>query len=88
MALRYNPTLVSFVVEDVFTTEDNFALNDPEFSFMIAVGLNSFYSGAKSDPTYIKWFARKFVSTDGVITNEVLPMHPCTEEDFAKFYPP
>ena len=88
LALRYNPTVVSFVMEDALTAEDKFALQDQKYDFMIAVGLNGFYSGPKIDPAYIKWFARKFVSINGEITNEIIPMHACTEEDFAKFYPP
>ena len=85
---RHNPNVVSYNLEGDLTSEDRFDLSSDQFGFMIAAGFHGFYSGAKSDHTYIKWFARTMTSTNGVISSRIIPMHPCTDEDFAKFYPP
>ena len=54
---------------------------------MIAVAAESYLTGAKSDPRYIKWVASYIVSTEESYEAIHYPMHRCTEEDQAKFYP-
>jgi len=41
----------------------------------------------KNDPRYVKWFARYLRIIDGVATAREVPVHPCTDEDYGKFYP-
>jgi len=74
-------------LENAFDNQDKLHLAEHD-DFMMAFGLHGFYSGLKADPRYIKWVARHFISEEGRITERLIPMHPCTEEDFAKFYPP
>lgn len=40
------------------------------------------------DPAYFKWFAQFYESRDGSFKMSEIPMHDCTEEDYANFYPP
>ena len=57
---------------------------------MIAFALAKTDTGRPyNDPRVVKWFATfwNFISADEQTFSEV-PMHTCTEDDFAKFYPP
>ena len=45
-------------------------------------------SETKDDPRYVKMFARLFTVKDGVATEQVLDLHPCTDSDLAAFPPP
>ena len=42
----------------------------------------------KNDPKYVKWFAEYVFQNDGAWTYGEVPMHVCTEKDFAKFHKP
>ena len=42
----------------------------------------------KNDPSYVKMLARLWRATNGVATEQVLDLHPCTDEDLSKFAPP
>lgn len=39
------------------------------------------------DPRFVKWFAHYGTVVDGVATSRELPIYPCTEADYSKFYP-
>ena len=57
-------------------------------NFMIAVVAESFMTGIKSDPRFVKWVASYQISTDDSYEAIHYPMYPCTDEQYAKFYPP
>lgn len=40
----------------------------------------------KNDPKYVKWMATHYDVSTGARTNTDIPMHQCTEEDYAKFH--
>ena len=87
--IRHNPRIVMYQEKDAFQSEDEFNPADSD-GFMIAVGFIDFLSGVpRNDPRFVKWInfhqtyeAGKFVA------KSAYNLHPCTEEDFKKFYPP
>ena len=42
----------------------------------------------RSDSNYLRWLAYFAAETDGNFVEKAEEMHPCTEVDMAKFYPP
>ena len=48
---------------------------------------NYFESTGLHDPRYLKWFAAYFDVKDHIRSVRELPVEPCKESDFAKFYP-
>eukprot|EP00353_Schmidingerella_taraikaensis_P010908 CAMPEP_0185574734 /NCGR_PEP_ID=MMETSP0434-20130131/6118_1 /TAXON_ID=626734 ORGANISM="Favella taraikaensis, Strain Fe Narragansett Bay" /NCGR_SAMPLE_ID=MMETSP0434 /ASSEMBLY_ACC=CAM_ASM_000379 /LENGTH=131 /DNA_ID=CAMNT_0028191391 /DNA_START=210 /DNA_END=605 /DNA_ORIENTATION=+ len=40
-----------------------------------------------TDPRYVKWFAIYSVVNKGVWHRRELPIYPCTDKDYQKFYP-
>ena len=57
---------------------------------MIAVGLVHFLTGETlNDPRYLKWINTYFSVEGGVYNSkQAHVMHPCTEEDYEKFFSP
>ena len=56
---------------------------------MVAVAMEDFTTGEiKNDPKYVKWFAEYVVIDNGVKTSSEIPMHECSQKDFAKFHKP
>ena len=41
-----------------------------------------------SDPSKIRWYATNIIKIDGIETYPTYRLEPCSEEEFAKFYPP
>ena len=54
---------------------------------MLAFRMEDFSTGEiKNDPKYVKWMATHYDVSTGARTNTDIPMHQCTEEDYAKFH--
>ena len=54
----------------------------------MAFTLEHFLSGKTlDDPRYLKWVAFIRVAKDGEASSREVPVFPCRDEDFAKFYP-
>ena len=87
LILRHNPQLNSYEVFDAFDADYRFETSESDF--MLAVAMEDYNTGEiKNDPKYVKWFANLLVGNDGVKTKRELPMHECSEEDYAKFQKP
>ena len=54
----------------------------------MAVTTEHWSLGPKMDPKYIQWVGSYNVQTNGVYEEIYFPLHPCTESDYNKFYPP
>ena len=76
----------TYVETDYFTSDDVFVT--AEENFRVAVTLEDCWTSEfKNDPRYVKWFARYSTFENGKTINHEIPMNPCTEEDYEKFYP-
>ena len=72
-------------MRDVFGENDRFETSISDF--MVAVAMEDFTTGEiKNDPKYVKWFAEYVVIDNGVKTSSEIPMHECSEKDYAKFH--
>ena len=85
MFLKKRPTVTEFVDDFAFDINDQYAMNQD--SFMIAVAADNYLDGPKSDPRFVKWVATLQSSTDDSLKVVHYPMHRCTIEELAKFYP-
>ena len=56
--------------------------------FMIAVAVENYLEGPKSDPRFVKWVASYQISTKDKFEVVNYPMHRCTDEEYDGFYPP
>ena len=83
---RRNPTVNTYVDSDALTEDDRFDVGAE--GFMIAVALEGFYSGIKSDSKYIRWMAEIHTAQDDQYYKKLLPLHECTERDYQKFHLP
>eukprot|EP00354_Favella_ehrenbergii_P001052 CAMPEP_0170470690 /NCGR_PEP_ID=MMETSP0123-20130129/13082_1 /TAXON_ID=182087 /ORGANISM="Favella ehrenbergii, Strain Fehren 1" /LENGTH=135 /DNA_ID=CAMNT_0010737935 /DNA_START=54 /DNA_END=458 /DNA_ORIENTATION=+ len=88
LLLRSNPTLSVVTLEDEFDEKDKYETQ--EEGFMMGFRLERSTSGSlRSNPRYLKWIARYREIVDGVKKHErLIALHPCTEEDYAKFHQP
>ena len=83
---RQNPTVNTYLRKDAFDNDERLSLKDQ--NFMMAFTLESYFSGETlDDPNYIKWLAYFRVDKDGVSDAREIPIYPCRDEDYAKFYP-
>ena len=83
---RKGPTINTYVQTDAFSGEDHY--NTVDNNFMVAFSVEDYLTYEfKNDPRYVKWFARYLRVIDGVSTVREVPMHPCTDEDYGKFFP-
>ena len=85
LLMRKNPNITTFVDPNAFTQADTF--NTGEEGFQIAVALNNYGKDAVEQARYIKFVARKMIQNGDDWTVTYYPLHPCTDEDFAKFHP-
>lgn len=54
---------------------------------MMAFALSRFPNeGIKNDPKFVKWFAEYVTFSNGTYEYTEIPMYPCTEDDYARFY--
>ena len=68
--------------------------NDASFNkgadgFMMALAVENFdTSEPRSDTNYVRWIVHFVERIDGVYNEMREELHPCTDVDMAKFYPP
>ena len=59
-----------------------------EQRFKVAFAIERYATGeVLDDPGYFKWFAQFYESRNGSFKISEIPMHDCTEKDYADFYP-
>ena len=84
---KHNPNISTLNEQAVYDSSE--VLDFTEINFRVAFSMVSFFGReTKDDPRYVKYFARHFGKVDGVWYEEMLPIHKCTEEDWALFDPP
>ena len=93
MVTRHNPTINEYLLEDEYTSEDMLDLGDESKEFAMAFGLADGSSRILNDPFFVRWQAQyilKEIDEYGKKTTQkkAIDLHPCTTEDFSKFYPP
>ena len=83
---RQNPTVNTYMDREVFSPEDLFNVVDEEF--MVAFSLENYNTqDSRMDTNYIKFFVQFSNMTDGKRETTEVPLHDCTDEDYARFYP-
>mmetsp|Transcript_15874 Transcript_15874/g.19999 ORF Transcript_15874/g.19999 Transcript_15874/m.19999 type:complete len:157 (-) Transcript_15874:1317-1787(-) len=83
---RKNPTINTYPRKEAFSNDERF--NSKDEDFMMAFALEDFFtSESLSDPRYVKWFAHYSIIVGGEWRSRELPIYPCKEEDYEKFYP-
>ena len=83
---RRNPTVNTYTRADAYENEEKLSLND--FNFMMAFTVENYYTHETlNDPRYTKWHAYLSVGKDSVVEPREVPVYPCRDEDFARFYP-
>ena len=76
----------TYKVADAKANDELLSLRD--MNFMMAFTLESYFTGESyDDPRFVKWAASIVVSVDGVWKPREVPIFPCRDEDYAKFYP-
>ena len=70
---RRNPTVNTYTDSDALTSDDRFDVGAEDF--MIAVALEGFYSGLKTDPRYIRWMAEIHTAQDDQYYKKLIPLH-------------
>ena len=83
--LRKNPAITTFTDPNAFGPEQTFSTGVD--GFQIAIAADHFTQGVRKDPRYLQFIARLYFDNEGSISSKYFKMHPCTEEDFEKFYP-
>lgn len=87
MLMRHDPVINTYVEEDglqdmVFDTKNS--------DFQIAVGLGKYLTNiVYNDPHYLHWIASFYIAgrDENDPESKKVKMHPCTTEDYAKFFP-
>ena len=83
---RFNPNVSYYIENDYFT--DEFKFNFGREQFMLAFAVEDYFTlELKADTRYVKYFAQYGNFTNNVPTYKELPIYPCQEEDYAKFFP-
>ena len=86
MLIRKAPQIFTVTQEDLFDVSDTYNLEDE--NFMMAIGVEHWVDGPKMDSRYLMFTAAVIKQSLSGYVEELYPMYPCTEEQFAKFYPP
>ena len=83
---RRNPTVNTYTRADAYANDEKLSLND--FNFMMAFTLESYFTQETlDDPRFTKWYAYLSVGKDSVRKPREVPVYPCRDADFARFYP-
>ena len=83
--MRKDPNITTFVDGNAFGPDDKFDTSQDGFQIAVAVDSSS---GDLSDAArYFKFVARLYTQTGATYESTYYPLHPCSEEDFAKFHP-
>ena len=89
VATKHNPDVAVFDEADQFATDET-GLKLNETDFHIAIAVNDAVTGDfKHSAKYVDWMAIVWRSENGAYRREaVTGMHPCTQEEYSKFYKP
>lgn len=83
---RHNPIVNTYLERDVF--DETFEFDIQREDLMVAFTLEDYNTlVTKSDTRYVKFFVQYSNMTNGDRQMHEIGLHPCTEEDYAKFYP-
>ena len=82
---RSNPIIREFVDQDAFGPEDKFDTSGRDFQ--LAIALSDVNGKILTNSRYIKYLVRLYKQQGQTVDVKHYPMHPCTSEDFHKFYP-
>lgn len=83
---RHNPIVNTYLERDVYGPEDSFDMLAEEF--MVAFTLEDYNTQqTKTDTRYVKFFAEYSNMTSGERDRLEISLHPCTDEEYARFYP-
>ena len=78
---KHNPQIV--IIEDDIDLDATFDTSDPNFMMAFAAETYSDEVG-KSDPRFLRWVTSFWIKDkDGNFIEEEIPMHRCTDEEFA-----
>ena len=81
-----NPQITEVIEKNYYKGEDSVDLS--AINFRMAFTVESYIDKQmKKDSRYIKWFIRQKSIVGGEDVENILEFHPCTEEDYAQFYP-
>jgi len=83
---RYNPNVSYFVMQDNFEPDYEFNFADENFMFAFALE-EVFTDELKDDTRFVKYFVTYGTYAPDMPTVKELPIYPCREEDYAKFFP-
>ena len=77
----------TFLVRDALNENEIWSGEDQDFQ--LALTIVNFATGeVKNDPKFVKWYGEFIDLSNGNKTLSEIPMHECTEKDFAKFHEP
>ena len=82
---KKNPSITSYERPNPTDYENPINLN--AIGFRVAFAWYEPETRPRDDPAYIKNYATYIQVKDNVRTETLLPLHKCTEEDFAEFFP-
>ena len=84
---KHNPSVNTFLVRDALSENEIWSGEDQDFQ--LALTIVNFATGeVKNDPKFVKWYGEFIDLSNGNKTLSEIPMHECTEKDFAKFHEP
>ena len=84
--LEYKSPSISSYKRDI---EEGQRFDIQRDDFILAFGLENFYTGVKDDPRFVQWYATyNSADSDGKSKEKNFPMHKCTDAELAKFDPP
>ena len=84
LLVKHNPQILQINDDDALDNSSSWSTSEKDFAMAFAV--EHFSSGYKNDAQYFKWLVAHYVQVDGVFTIMYHETHPCTEDDYEKFY--
>ena len=86
LANPQNPTINSINLPNAIDEEETINIGDSNFRF--AFNLEGFGSkGIEIDERYVRWRVRNYGRRDGEYFQNMIPIHKCTKDEMAEFYP-
>ena len=84
MLMRKQPEVNEFVEPEFFSPSDSYKLHEEDF--MMAISMENYLKGERMDPRYIQFVATLISKNEESFLERYVPMKPCTDEQFDKFY--
>ena len=79
-----NPLVTKYEEEDALDLVNVWSTSGNDFAMAFAV--EHFEEGPKTDPHYLKWVVAHSIMVNGEFSETFYETHPCTDDDFGKFY--